>query len=89
MSKRRINIDRLEIRLQGIAAETARAAVSDLGQDLLAQLSSPMSFSTRTRHTRVARIEPDLLRVPSGVRPHELRSAIAERVANSIRSKLK
>jgi hypothetical protein len=89
MSKRRINIDRLEIRLQGIPAETARAAVSGLGPNLLAQLSAPMNFSTRMRHTGVAKLEPDLLRVPAGVRPHELRSAIAERIADSIRSKLK
>jgi hypothetical protein len=89
MSKRRINIDRLEIRLHGITAETARAAVSGLGQNLLAQLSAPMNFSKRMRHTRVAKLEPDLLRVPPGLRPHELRSAIAERVAYSIRSKLK
>lgn len=89
MSKRRINIDHLEIRLQGIPAETARAAVSGLGQNLLAHLSGPMSFSTSVRHTRIAKLEPDMLRVPPGVRPHELRSAITERVANSIRSKLK
>lgn len=89
MSKRRINIDRLEIRFQGVPAETARAAVRGLGQNLLSQLATPVNFSARKRHTNIARLEPDSLRVAAGARSDELRSAIAERVVNSIRSKLK
>lgn len=41
MSKRDIHIERLQIRMRGIDARKARAAVSDLGHELLSQLSTP------------------------------------------------
>ncbi len=89
MNKQRIKIDRLEIRLRGIAPETARSAVSSLGQNLLDQLSSPRSLSARKRAINIARLDPEALQVAAGVKPDELRNAIGERIANSIRSKLK
>jgi hypothetical protein len=40
VSKRDIHIERLQIRMRGINARRARAAVSDLGHELLNQLST-------------------------------------------------
>lgn len=89
MNKQRIKIDRLEIRLRRIAPEVARSAVSGLGRNLLDQLSSLQSSSARKRAINIARLDPDALQVAAGVKPAELRSAIGESIANSIRSKLK
>lgn len=88
MSKQRISIDRLEIRLRGISPETARSAVSDLGRNLLDQLSS-QNLSARKRAINIARVNSGTLQVAAGARPNELRQAIGECLANSIRSKLK
>ena len=89
MSKQRIRIGGLEIRLRRIAPETARSAVSGLGQNLLDQLSSPYGRSAGKRTINIARISPDTLRVAAGANPNELRIAIVESIANSIRSKMK
>ena len=40
MSKRNIHIENLQIRLRGIAPETARTAVGDLGHEILDQLTT-------------------------------------------------
>jgi hypothetical protein len=89
MTKQRVRIERLEIRLKGIAPETARAAVNGLGQNLLAQLSSPNNAVTAKRTVSIQSLEPDVLRVAAGASPHVLRNAIGETIAHSIRGKLK
>lgn len=89
MSKQHVNIDWLEIRLRGISPEIARSAVNGLGQDLLGRLSSGRGLSLSDQPIDISRIDPGTLRVAKGATPDQLRNAIGERIATSIRSKLK
>ena len=49
MSKRNIHIENLQIRLRGIAPETARTAVGGLGHELLGQLTTPDKVTNSDR----------------------------------------
>ena len=89
MSKRSIKIERLNIRLQGIAPQSARAAVNNLGRDLLDQLARPQHLSGVSRTMKIAHIDSGAFKLPAGATPGQLRSVMAERIASSIRSKLK
>jgi hypothetical protein len=87
MSERRIDIDRLEIRLRGVSAETARAAVGDLHRELIGQLSGSRRqgpVGPRTGH--IDRVDSGAVRLASGATPSELRRTIASQIAGSIRS---
>ena len=86
MNKRSINVDRLEIRTRGVSADLVRAAISDLGPQLLRRLDSvPFGPSAPMRVDRI-----DLGRLP--VAPHSdaaaLRAAIARTVSSGIQSRL-
>lgn len=89
MSRQSIKIDHLEIRLKGISPDVARSAVDGLGQNLLDQLSSVQGLSLKNRAINIGKTEPSTLHVAAGAKPNELRSAIGERIATSIRSKLR
>ena len=88
MSKQYIRIERLEIKLRRIAPETARRAVNDLGRHLLDHLAAE-NLTGNSRTVRIARIEPAALRVAAGTGPNELRTALRNSIANSIRAKLR
>jgi hypothetical protein len=89
MSKRSISIERLEIRLKGISPQSARSAVSGLGQDLLGQLASLQSPSGGKRAIKIGRIDTGAFRLPGEIAPSELRRLIARRIAASVEPKLK
>lgn len=84
MNKRSIEIDRLEIRLKGIAPESARAAVGDLGREVLRQLAQQGEGHKGTGN--IDRVDAGSVRLTSGATPSELRSTIAARIAGSINS---
>src|SRR5712664_883724 len=84
VSKRSIEIDRLEIRLKGIAPETARAAVGDLGREVLGQLAR--QGQAREGSGTIDRVDAGSARLTSGATPSELRSTIAGRIAASLKS---
>jgi len=82
MSPHSISVDRLEIRLKGISADSARAAVSGLGGELVSRLASdcPQVFGARdTNH-----LDAGSVTMPVGAAPSELRASIAARVSASI-----
>jgi len=88
MSKRSISIDRLEIRLKGISADTARAATNDLGRDILGQLTAqrnPPAGGIRA----VNKVDAGTVHLSGETRASDLRSMIARKVAASIKSKMK
>lgn len=93
MSKQNIKIERLEIRLKGISAERARAAVADLGTDLMEQLAGQTfgrSGSGGGRSIKIARIDSGASAAGAGeMSPAELRSLIVRRIAASIGDKFK
>jgi hypothetical protein len=86
---RRINIDRLEIRLTGISPQSARAAVGDLGRDLQRQLALSPVPGGRKGAVRIGGIDSGTVQLSEGTSPAELRGAIAQRLTGSISAKLK
>jgi len=88
LNKRTIDINRLEIRLTGISAQSARSAVSDLGSELIRELASLPLTSNHNRTVRIGSIDSGKVHVPEGSTPADLRGAIAQRVTGSIQAKL-
>lgn len=89
MAKQSINIERLQIRLKGVSPESARAAVHDLGRELLGQLSTAQSLSGVKRAGKIDHLDSGTFQLSAGTAPAELRSEIASRIADAIKSKLK
>lgn len=88
MSKRSINIKRLEIRLRGISPQVARAAVDDLGHELLGRLSDVAQLSGGGRRVRVDNVDSGVFRQAAGSGAAELRGTIANQIASSIKAKM-
>jgi hypothetical protein len=86
MSKRRIDIDRLEIRLKGVSAESARAAAGGLGRELIGQLAASRQGSGGQRTDTIGHVDSGTVHPAFGSSPSELRRAIAGRIAVSINS---
>ena len=93
MSKRNIKIERLEIRLKGVSAERARAAVAGLGSDLMEQLGTEQKFGRAGggRSVNIARIDAGTTGAAgaSEMSANELRRLIVRRIAASIGDKFK
>jgi hypothetical protein len=85
MSKRTIGIDHLEIRLNGVTPESARAVAGDLGSELLGQLARQQDQG-HARTGRIDRLNAGAVSLTSSATPSELRRTIAGRVAVSINS---
>ena len=83
MNKRTIEIERLEIRLNGITPESARAAAGGLGRELLDQLAGLQSKGDG-RTGRIDRLDAGTVRLASSPTPSELRRTIAASAAASI-----
>src|SRR6059036_25539 len=86
MSKQSINIDRLEIRLKGVSPETARAAVGDLGRELMGQLATARQGPAGQPTGNIDHVDSGTVHLASATTPSELRRTIAGRIAASINS---
>jgi hypothetical protein len=75
VSKRDIHIERLQIRMRGIDARRARAAVSDLGHELLNQLSA---LDGVRGNVRISKIDAGTAQV----------GQIAKKIAGSIKPRI-
>lgn len=92
MSKQKIKIERLEIRLKGVSAERARAITANLGTELMEQLAGQTLGRGRGdgRSIKIARIDSGTNAAGAGeMSPAELRSLIVRRIAASIGDKFK
>jgi hypothetical protein len=81
---RQINIDNLEIRLKGVSPDSARAAVDDLGRDLLGELAR--SPGPAHAMLKVDQLDAGTLRVASAAAPASVRRSIVGGIAASIKS---
>jgi hypothetical protein len=88
VSKRSININRLEIRLRGISPLAARLAVNDLGHELLGRLSDVPGLSGGGRTVRVDKIDAGVGSIAAGGGPDKLRGTIASQITASVKSKM-
>jgi len=86
LSKRSIEIDRLEVRVTEISPEAVRTAVAGLGQELLQQLASLPNAGKGAQ--RINEINSGTLKLAKGTSPGALRNAIAQRITGLIHSKL-
>jgi hypothetical protein len=92
VSKQKIKIERLEIRLKGVSAERARAAVANLGSELMHELAAAQTFGRKGdgRSIKIARIDSGTNALSAGeMSPAELRRLIVRRIAASIGDKFK
>lgn len=89
MNKRSIHIDRLQIRLKGISPESARAAVGDLGRELMGQLATPSRGPNRQRTGNIDHLDSGTVHLTAGTTPSALRETLASRIAVSINSRPK
>lgn len=95
MSKQNIKIERLEIRLKGVSAERARAAVADLGSDLMKQLAAERALGGvgggDGRSISIARIDSGTTGAERAgdMSAAELRRLIVRRIAASIGDRFK
>ena len=83
MSRQRIEIERLAIRLKGVAPESARAAVGDLGRELLGELARQRAHAVvgagSLRH-----VDAGTVQLASGATPSDVRRTIAGSIAVAI-----
>jgi hypothetical protein len=89
VSKRSFKIDRLQIRLQGVAPAVAQSATKDFGPHLLAQLASSSNGLNNRGAMTIGKIDSGRVVVSSGITPDGLRHVIARRIADSINVRLK
>lgn len=85
---RHINIDRLEIRLRGGDANSARELGASLGEEILEQIVQQTSVARSRRSTRVGQVDAGTLRVGADARGSKLRTAIASQIAARVSSKI-
>jgi len=86
VGKRSIDIDRVNIRLKGVSPESARAAVVDLGHDLIARLTSSSRDPGGQRTGIASHVAANKTILAPGATPSDLRQTIATRIADAIRS---
>ena len=89
MNKKEIRINRLEIRLKGTGADAARAAVDDLGHEVMGQLAAQPGMLRGRRLLRVGEIDSGSFRQSGEMTASELRRFIARKIAASIISQIK
>jgi hypothetical protein len=85
--KRKINIDRMQIRVRGVAPQVVRAATGDLGHELMQRLAAPSAIS-RKGQVRVDQVECGTLKGDAETAA-ELRERMVNRIVSSIAAKLK
>lgn len=85
----KINIDRLDIRLKGVSAHTARAAVNQLGSHLLNQLARDEKFAAAKRGTRIETLDAGTIKLQSSEskNPNGLRDRIVSGIVKTVNTK--
>ncbi len=84
MKNPKITINRLAIRLQGIDADLARAAVAGLGEELLVKLAEQQSLFTTGEIIDIESINLSNIKYTKEQQSHQLRSAIASALTGEI-----
>ena len=83
MSRQRIEIRQLAIRLKGFAPDAARDAVRDLGRELLHELAQRRAHGAGAAGNHRV-VDAGSVHLPSGATPSDARRTIAGRIAAAI-----
>ncbi|HEX8180453.1 MAG TPA: hypothetical protein VF525_12980 [Pyrinomonadaceae bacterium] len=89
MSKERVRIERLEIRVKGGAQPSAARMAEGLGREVLEQLAAARKQLRGAGRVELERVAAGVLRVERGTTNDELRRQIAQRIAASVSERLK
>jgi hypothetical protein len=81
-SRRSIHIERITVRLSGVAAETGREAAEGLGQALSAALAEQLAGARRS--LRISEIHASIVPPTAPRTSDQLRAAIVDGVASSL-----
>jgi len=88
MSKNKITIEHLDIRLQGGDASSARKLSASIGHEVLQQMAAQVKVPRGRRLTRIAQIDLGTLRLADESPATGSRATIAGQIAGSVNSKL-
>ena len=88
MPVRRVRIDRLQVRLQGVSPEAGGALTHGLGQQVLRQLAASEEVEKSTGHANIRQINAGTLTAGGGVTSSELGGMIARAIVRSINAKI-
>ncbi|MFW6078556.1 MAG: hypothetical protein ACODAE_02980 [Gemmatimonadota bacterium] len=80
---RRIDVERIAVRLSGVSAHTARAALSGLEAEIGRELGRRAREGAAVRPGRLPRIELGTVRLRAGAAPAEVRGEIARAVVDA------
>ncbi|HYY41231.1 MAG TPA: hypothetical protein VE775_00780 [Pyrinomonadaceae bacterium] len=89
MSKERVRIERLEIRVKGGARQSAARMADGLGREVLEQLAAARKQLHGAGRVELERVAAGVLRVERGTTTDELRRQVARRIAESVSDRLK
>jgi hypothetical protein len=96
MSRRSVNVERLELRLRGVAPHAAREAAASVARALLAELArgsdtTPGSDGLRVGggHARIERVEANARAADAGPADGDLHRVVARRVAEQVHARLR
>lgn len=84
MSKKSINVDRINLRLRGVSHQVARAALSGLSHQIQRQVTQQGLQQPRLGANHIARIDRGSIQVEPGASANGLRRQIAQAIAKSI-----
>lgn len=80
---RRIDVDRVAVRLKGVSAHTARSAMSGLEAEVGRELVRRGRAGARVRPGRMPRIDLGTVRLRGGAAPADVRGAVARAVVDA------
>ena len=86
---KKIQIDRLELRLKGISAKRASSLAAGLGNELSKQLAGQHIITKEKGAVNIDKIDTGALQAPRAATTSSLRQLIAGRIASSIASSIK
>ena len=86
--KRSVNVERLELRMRGVSPREAREAARGVARELLEELARA-GAAARAGHTHIERVDAAVRSSEAGAPGAGLRGAVARKVADAVRSRVK
>jgi hypothetical protein len=88
MSRRELKIERLEVRLRGVAPHEARSAADGLGRELAERLAAEPLRAGAARPVHVGHVDAGAHALGGGADAAALRDVLARRITEAVGAKL-